>query len=221
MMLSLAHSLNCVVWKCAEGNDLQECARWDESKKEILLNEDGCKDGYFCRTDNVEEWYTDVTRQDEPLMCEEEGDIGDLEGSDNVYDDFDFDEDDIPCATRDTNQNLSSGSHPKRCSDDSDCLMLNGAVTECKCGMNGESYCVPAFDSDAFEEYWEECEEDEGEINYWTDAWWREKRALYVYEQDMPDCAEDLFLEWSILDALKDAADWGLSLALIGIFNLI
>ena len=50
-VVSLAFAQNCIVWECAERNDLQECARWDDTNGKILLNEDGCKDGFFCRAD--------------------------------------------------------------------------------------------------------------------------------------------------------------------------
>ena len=216
--VSLATALNCIVWECGERNDLQECARWDSDNGKIILNEDGCKDGFFCRTETVINWAYNGTITDDELLCEGEGDIGEEDESANVY--SDFDDEDETCPVRDANDELASGVHPKLCIDNSDCLTKGNSTTECKCGMNGNAYCIPAWGSSAFEEYWTECAEGKGEINYWTNAWWEEWQKLYAYDVEKPDCAGDL-LDWAILDALKDAADYAYELIVLGLFSLI
>ena len=80
---------------------------------------------------------------------------------------------------RDTDDDLAAGTHPKQCVDSSDCATLGNSTTECKCGMLGKAYCIPAWGSNAFDDYWEDCTDGDGEINYWTSAWWVEWQKIY------------------------------------------
>jgi hypothetical protein len=86
------------------------------------VNENGCKDGYFCRAAIIDEWATNATAVEESeniLWCEQEGDIEDEEEAVNLFDVSDNDED-VDCGKRNKTENLLAGSHPKECDDSSD-----------------------------------------------------------------------------------------------------
>jgi hypothetical protein len=79
--------------------------------------------------------------------------------------------------------------------------------------MDGKAYCAPKLGSTVFDEYWEECDSD-NEVDYWEREYWLAYQALYTYEVSKPDCTDDL-VEWSVLDALEDAAGFGGLLVLL------
>ena len=91
---------------------------------------------------------------------------------------------------------LASGSHPKLCTSDMDCRLINGEQTTCQCGPNalGQAYCaVHLYDPVVMSMYDLACMEDLG--NFYAEylGW-----LYYPQTQDEISCAKATF---SALDA--------------------
>jgi len=142
--------------------------------------------------------------------------------SEIIYDDNDYRD----CGLRVPKRNLVVGAYPKVCDSDSDCLLQDGAVTACKCGLNGKAYCVPDLSSSLLNQYWKKCESPYPEKNvvyrndyyYWM--WYLEFYPLIV---SAPSCAWSVSIElltFRYLDAfLYRAAAASLCLCVWGLLG--
>jgi len=67
----------------------------------------------------------------------------------------------IACPSRILNSDLigfSSTQNLLRCGSSQDCILENGSETDCVCGLDGNSYCLPHSSSAVFDAFWEECD---------------------------------------------------------------
>lgn len=60
---------------------------------------------------------------------------------------------------RQPNKDLKSGSHPKVCESDADCMLKDGSYSSCVCGFN-KSYCSPDWSSSYFDEWMNNCSQE-------------------------------------------------------------
>ena len=67
----------------------------------------------------------------------------------------------IACPSRILNSDLigfSPSHNLLRCGSSQDCILENGSETDCVCGLDGNSYCLPHSSSAVFDEFWKECD---------------------------------------------------------------
>lgn len=142
MILFLFTAVNaCKKYECVVlGTDI--CAKRAESS--ILVNSSPCSDNKRCQVENLEELETDSS---DTLYCEEY----------KTYSAYKWDKVLYKCGTKQSNRDFSSQSSLITCQEDSDCILQDGSYTACQCGADGLKYCVPAWDSKEFNEYWTEC----------------------------------------------------------------
>lgn len=112
-------------------------------------------DWFMQDPEEVKDW-------DDDWFKEDEDDIG-WEGN---YDDMNQDDLDddavIECGEPDDEVSLLTGTYPKQCEGDEDCLLINGDYGQCECSVDGLSYCVPHFeDADVLPQYWDACTDGE------------------------------------------------------------
>jgi hypothetical protein len=89
----------------------------------------------------------------------------------------------IPCKYQEL-KNLAEGKHPKLCESDEDCQLQDGALAACKCGWDGNRYCVPDKYDDLWEPFWITCKR-EGQIYYWDEYRWINSIDTFVWRNSM------------------------------------
>lgn len=194
LILSLSSvqlSLGCPKYSCKE-LDSDICARMDKNNT-ITLNQNVCEDGMICRLPSLYLWKYQAEIGD-TLSCETA--MTKEKGLQTFR---------VTCDERRPNRELAEGSNPKRCEVDEDCLMQDGNYTQCKCGLGGNAYCKPDISSSIFDNYWEGCEKEWGELsNYTTFTYAAMLNAFYSELVDPASCSNDIFLEMILIDDLKD-----------------
>jgi hypothetical protein len=79
---------------------------------------------------------------------------------------------DKSCGTRDLDQELEEGVHPKQCVINSDCRSREGNNSICACGLDGTFWCTAEWGSTYFAEFWNECDDNSGTVdNDFWDLW--------------------------------------------------
>lgn len=101
----------------------------------------------------------------------------------------------VDCGSRGTSSDLAVGTHPKVCTDSSDCTLLSGASLPCECGLDGSAYCVPDESSSFYEAFWSACEAgDEAEYKYWNAY-----QSVYPLNLNPAACLYEAFQEFKLL----------------------
>jgi hypothetical protein len=90
------------------------------------------------------------------------------------------------------------GAHPKKCESNSDCILMDGSYTECRCGlsMNGYSYCqISQGDDDYIATHKAACSKDIEKF-----VWYLLRQEFYQYLNDRPICAGFVFEDLAAID---------------------
>lgn len=93
-----------------------------------------------------------------------------------------------------------SGSHPKKCNSNNDCVLNDGSLSECKCGLSvsGYRYCeISEGDDLSVEMFNAACKTDLTKFLYLM-----MKVEFFVYLQDRPSCAGFVFEDLAAIDYL-------------------
>jgi len=182
MLISLllvgCYAIDCVPYECITlGSNI--CAR--KSYQTVMINSESCQPGFRCSLQEVKNWHF-TAEIDSLMQCE-----GDVVNPDYERENYDY-----LCGERKPKKEFASGNLPKECNSNTDCLLEDGTYTECICGLDGKAYCVPSWDSSAFEDFWSLC--DQGiqfkDLYYWV-----------LYKRNYPsfvsrvDCSLMLFQE--------------------------
>lgn len=152
LLLPLALASVCPKYKCSD--DVPEGACVQFSTSEIyLVNTSPCPDtAPYCNLVTVKDW-VQTAFVNNTYACEVTNttDYWTEPGTDDY----------LVCQKKSYDKDLASGSHPKECSTagwaDTDCSLVDGTISECRCGLNGKSYCLPDISSSAFDDYWTQC----------------------------------------------------------------
>jgi hypothetical protein len=198
-MFFLFTVIACPVIDCGD-QDIGVCASIEDGG--VVLNERGCTKSTSCELLDLVDWNENSGTF---LYCQE-------------FEDQDSHEDSVHCPERDKNEALESDYHPVRCNSTQDCLTKNGNESECKCGMDGFSYCMPLWGSEVFENYWNFCEDGDGKTSYKV---WNYYRLMYLYYNfyiSAPDCALNIFYE---LQDLQDAPSFAWRIGVVGFIALV
>jgi hypothetical protein len=136
-LLGAASAFKCYSWECADlGENI--CAEYADNV--ISVNENGCSSGYTCGL-----MYADlqIYESDETVVeCISDAAYDAQEDDEDYPSDYDW-ANSKECES-DDGYNLQSGSFPKNCNSDEDCLLNNGKEAQCWCGFNGVGYCMPS-----------------------------------------------------------------------------
>jgi|688.fasta_scaffold755085_1 hypothetical protein len=181
---ALSLALNCPRWSCKSLTP-NTCAIRKEG--EILVNEDGCWEGYQCNLQVAGFFFSSPSSADS-FSCYLKGEV---DKSQLIYPSY-YEWKNSPECKYDSGMNLASGSHPKQCEVDEDCELVNGELSKCECASDGKSYCKPSLNSDYFDYWYEIC--DNG---YADDKLYNQLYKDYLYtpllefsELDDQDCLE-------------------------------
>lgn len=83
------------------------------------------------------------------------------------------------------------GSHPRKCTSNADCPLVNGNTGQCSCSLSGSQYCeLNAGDPELEQLYTSACDAD---VNA-TQLYYLYK-SMYVMLQDYPSCAPTVFTD--------------------------
>lgn len=181
----------CPIIDCGE-QDIGVCARIEEDQ--IVVNSKGCTESTFCELLDLNSWYENAGSY---LYCQE-------------FDEDDSSKEDVKCPTRDKNQFLMDDYHPKRCNSTDDCQMKNGNYTNCECGMDGYSYCMPEWGSEVYDLYWSFCDENNDKTTHEIWNYFDLIHEYYSYYVTAPDCAVNIFYE---LQDLQDVPSFSSKLS--------
>lgn len=140
ILLSLANA--CKKYECVIlGSDI--CAKRAENS--ILVNSSPCSAGKRCLVSSLEDLETSSLI--DTLYCEEYKSYSSYAWTEVLY----------KCGTQQKNRDFQNKSSLIPCEQDTDCILQDESYTTCQCGADGLKYCVPAWDSTEFAEYWSEC----------------------------------------------------------------
>lgn len=184
-VLSLALGwLSCPTITC-QSLGINTCASL-LSDNSIALNSNPCDETRQCNYDLVLTWFSlDPSRRLPTYGCEVAQGI-------SLTDTW-------TCPNRAASKDLASGSYPKICLTDSDCMLQDGTENECVCTPRTSStsgYCRPDTSSTYFNAYWDLCTQSnnvlEGQYEgfYW---FLKLQYAVYFEATDLPDCKETLW----------------------------
>lgn len=201
----------CPQLECASDLDSGVCAEY-VSEASVKINKSACEDGKYCTVEDFEDWI-DTAYNNPTLQCTSSSDFV-VDYTDRVKN----------CSARDDDKDLEDGDYPKECSlyggYTSVCGTKDGEDGYCECGYDGKAYCKPLLSSDAFDDYWSECWDNEGKLkNTEHAAFWYLKYTYYVKYISSYSCAHNMFYEFIKLDDydyVGDYAGWIIaSIALI------
>ncbi|OMJ88985.1 hypothetical protein SteCoe_8899 [Stentor coeruleus] len=120
---------------------------------------------------------------------------------------------------------LKTGSFPKQCTNqgfsDSDCMLEDGTIVECKCGFDSGLYCRPNPNSEVFSNFWSECDSNDNVVTADFYEYYKTYYDYYVEYKTSLSCTTELFKEFSVISG-KITASTGISygLGMIGILML-
>lgn len=220
-LLSAASAFTCYSWECA---DLDEniCAQY--SNNVISVNENGCSSGYTCGL-----MYADIqvyVHDETVVECITEAAYNAQDDDDTQSYSSDYDWASSEECEADEGYNLESGSFPKNCNGDEDCLLVNGEEAECWCGFNGDGYCIPTLKSDYFDDWHSNCEDGDADEESYTEAVFRSIYLPFIetlQESSEYDCMNEIFEDFKDQEDYSDVEDsaQSLALALLGVLALL
>jgi hypothetical protein len=172
-----------------------------------MINENPCETGYLCLASNVQALNSNNSQ--ESLPCIEKASDKDYQWDKTFY----------KCGTRKKNRDFANLSNDKTCESEDDCLLKDGSKMPCVCGADGKKYCIPAWDSSAFDEYWNECGEglSHSQLEYWT--LFKAYYSIWISSEDLP-CVTKTILEINTTSSINLYAD-SFGMFLIAIYGYI
>lgn len=180
-------SANCIPFECINlGSNV--CAR--KSLSTIMINtENYCDSNSTCLASNLEILQGTT---EESLFCT-------LHTNDT---DYNWDSFTYECGARKTGKNFKNGGKVIDCVEDADCKLTDGNFTSCQCGANGKKYCIPAWDSNVFDDFWSQCEEglSHDQLKFWT--FYKDFYPIWVTISDL-DCVSNTILEFYLMEKLE------------------
>lgn len=202
---------DCPDWDCSD-LDWGVCAQIKDNQ--IHLNEDGCdpENDEYCSIDTISNWYAAQKSNGVMYPCDRKITVIDIDEEMKVeFDDLDDYlrkqlETDHPCGTKDTDQELEEGQHPKQCNYNSDCRTREGGDSLCVCGLDGDYWCKAEWGSSWFDDFWDECDSGDGQVSQDFWKYWEAKYNNYIYVISAPSCAKYMD-ELHEVEHLEDEAD--------------
>ena len=158
----------------------------------IMINSNPCQSSYYCSASSLLEIVSNTT---ESLKC-----LPMTNEASYAWNSFFYE-----CGTRQPNKNFLNNKTVSICNSDSDCLLVDKNITSCQCGADGKKYCIPAWDSVAFDDYWNDCENGltHDQLEYWT--LYKEYYAIWQTMNDL-NCVSSTIYELSLMSQLSQTS---------------
>lgn len=198
--LQLSQSETCIPYECVSFQT-NICAR--KSLNTIMINENPCDDGYLCLASDVQALNSDDSQ--ESLPCVEKASDKDYQWDKTFY----------KCGNRKNDRDFVNLNSDKTCESEDDCILKDGNKMPCVCGADGKKYCIPAWDSIAFDEYWNECDEglSHSQLEYWT--LFKGYYSIWISSEELP-CVASTILEINTAKSINLYSDsFGIFLIMI------
>lgn len=103
----------------------------------------------------------------------------------------------FPCETKRQGKNFASGQTVIPCSSDTDCLLVDGTHSQCRCAFrnDGKGLCQPDMSNDSvFSDYWSVCSTNGALTNYERAMYWWMYREVFVFTHSDLPCSS-IFME--------------------------
>lgn len=180
--------------------DSDICAKRAETS--ILVNSSPCTDNKRCQVESLENLETGSS---DTLYCEDY----------KTYSTYKWDKVLYKCGTKQSNRDFKSQGSLITCQEDSDCILEDGSNTTCNCGADGLKYCIPAWDSNEFGDYWSEC--SAGISRTRLDFWilYKEFYPLWKTSESL-DCIRGTIFEMNLMVSYQKSLDSFSQLMLFG-----
>lgn len=101
------------------------------------------------------------------------------------------------CGVRLPKKELRKGDYPKLCDSNFDCMLEDGTEAACSCSLDGNSYCVPDFNSEEYNDFWNECDDDD--LDGEESTYWHAVMSTYPLYLNAVDCAMETFDEFKVI----------------------
>jgi hypothetical protein len=117
------------------------------------------------------------------------------------------------CGVRQPIKELREGDYPKLCDSDFDCMLEDGTSASCSCSLDGSSYCVADFNSEMYNDFWNECDDDD--LDQVESQYWYSVMSTYPLYVNVVECAMATFNEFRIISEFE--SDAAITLGLMGL----
>ena len=186
----------------------------------VTINNSTCPDGTYCSLVDTTSWVTQtlvgytISSMSYNYVYKCQTGAYDLKPTNPDY---------LSCPARPLRKDLSNGSFPQQCTtlgwNSPECQLLDLTFSECACGLDGKSYCVPSIGASIYDNYWEECTTTAfrgsiASLSHWV--FWTLKMQYYLQYMTGYSCAHKVFAEFQKIDDLQYTSS-GLKLALSGL----
>lgn len=197
LLVVYSYSYECWQYSCANLDDSDLCAKNEGNL--FYIRNSHCGDGKICNLADV----IDSFASGQPsYACQLETDIPAIDSDFQVDEDYNFK--DSSACERLQNKDLQSGSYPKQCITEDDCILQDTTTTSCKCGFN-ISVCVPHYSSSFFDEWYTACEESEPDRDMYYQIWMVRKYYpwLVTYAN-----SEEFACAYEVMDDLREVREY-------------
>ena len=200
-VIACVAAIVCPTFHCGS-SDVSVCGTL-ASAEEILVSQARCPLGLQCSAVLLYSWYWELNdlRPGETYNCTVPVNQTSLP---SVIPSVKWE-----CPVKRASIGLLSGTHPKACSDDSDCQLNSPYVKSpgCKCSLMHnftQGFCQPLLDESVFDTYWEKCQ-IEGFLHGAEAVYWFLTSSYYVYYRSDLECSGVLW-EFEALSAVTGAS---------------
>lgn len=197
----------CPEWSCSDDLNANVCAKYVDSMN-IHINYDTCTTG-GCSFSEVLAW-SNTAERDDTYLCNTDDVWTQEESTDSTL---------LNCYATQVSKDLAEGTYPKQCEnvgdEDENCKLEDDTYGECECGLDGRAYCVPDKSSEIYEDYIDECKDNDWKLESWDHYWfWYLKRTHYIDYITAYTCSRAIFEEFKAIDDLDYTDNHGVFLAL-------
>lgn len=202
-LLPLSLSLVCPTFTCAN-LEAGVCAVKD-TEETAKLSASPCPTGQFCSGQRLYEdwWWNSGTPLGSSYQCVSEA----THTHTSLLDKEPYAQ--WPCPVFESNKFLASGSHPKDCQSDDDCLLADGSHSSCLCGFRGSGnlnstfgVCQPHQSDPIFINNWAACNSERlvenRDVGFYYKVIWE---TYAVVHASSLSCAQSIIWEFALLQA--------------------
>jgi hypothetical protein len=188
-LLLIIGAYSCTPFECFSMSS-NVCAR--KSNSTIMVNSVPCDSGKACLGSDLLSIDNNST---EILECMSQADEPVYDWTMIAYE----------CGTRNAHKEFISNKTIVSCLNDTDCLLIDGNYTTCECGTDGKKYCIPSWDSSAFDSYWNECANGltHRQLVFWI--LYKEYYSIWVTMGNL-DCLSTTIYEINIMNSTNPTA---------------
>lgn len=205
--LCLVASVFCPAYTCSSALNSTECGRFT-SDNNVLLNENGCGEGYYCSGSQFPKYPPFTTRTSEDtILCYP------LNVTFFSLFNASFSEFSLPCGThRDPNKKFKNGGQVLSCTSDDDCQLVDGTKTPCLCNFKEDNIglCIPPEIDEDWTEFWRDCGDSNVITDRYTVMYWSVYMWIWMASREAVSCIK-IFVEFELLKDIQKEITTGAS----------